>query len=503
MSKCDISIRFDRADRTFAGGDPVTGHVTIQVNEDVNCKGIRLWHQWKTHGRGNAAYGPKETIELAPAGPLVAGETLNFPFSLTAPLHPVTYRGHHINVDHYVGVEVDVPWAFNPKAHEEYILNGGEPPPEFAGSRGAVISLEKPAAQAGLILSLILGTILVGLAVALLFVAAFLLPIILIIAAIVWLRRTAVYRRLGEVELTMPHVIVAPGEDWPLRLRFQPRKQFRINGISVKLLCRESATSGSGTSATTHTHKVLEQKIELRPAGLLEPDTPVDQSFSLSFPVTSAYSFKASDNKIEWTAEVRIDIPRFPDWSKSQALQVVPRAFLKNLSHESGTVAGGAQMGNATRKRDVSHAANPSPAILPPVELPPRWEETNAPSEPRAAAEVGSLEELAGQLAAVSQHGHARADIAAAAQGLPFEATLTVDRVNSSLGVLSSQPGYEDGKTVIGTIAGTNQAIQVATPASLNATLDRLRRGDTWELNLTIEGWDTLYNRLISRQNEQ
>ena len=505
MSKCDLSLRFDREDRTYAGGETVTGRAVIRVNEDVTCKGIRLTHQWKTHGRGNTDAGPKETIELAPAGPLVSGETLDFPFSLTSPTHPLTYRGNLINVDHYVMVEVDVPWAFNPKLQEEYILRAGKPPGEFAGTRSAVISLAAKPQKLGPIGTVIVFAVLAVILIMLSAVAMFLLPIILIVVGYFWVRSRALASRLGEVQLTMPHVVVAPGEDWPVRIQFHPRKQFRINGIFLKLLGKESAKSGSGTKSTTHTHPILEHKVEIRPAGMIEADVPVDEKLSIVFPETSAYTLEASDNKIEWTAEVRIDIPRFPDWSKSQTLQVVPVEFVQNLSATTTTTPDAAA-GDFTE----TPAAIPTPPPIPVMNRHESQRDTTIRDEaddrstaPAERAVPQDLLELAAQLAAVSRHGHERGDIMASVLSQTFDATIIVDRVNSTLGVTVSQPGYEYGKTIVGTLEGTDQSIQVLTPKSLNDEIDDLRRGDIWPLQLCIEGWDSLFSRINARQVDE
>lgn len=523
MSKCEISLRFNREDRTYAGGELVTGRAVIRVNEDVTCKGITLTHQWKTHGRGNTATGPKETIELAPAGPLSAGETLDLPFSLTAATHPLTYHGNLINVDHYLSVEVNVPWAFNPKVQEEYILRAGAPPAEFSGTRGAVIFLAAKSQKLGPVGTVMVLALLAMFLIMLSIFALFLLPIILIVAGFFWMRRRALASRLGEVQLTMPHVVVAPGEDWPLRIQFHPRKQFRFNGIFLTLIGKEAATSGSGTKSTTHTHKVLEHKVEIRSADMLEADVAVDESFSLVFPDTSAYSLEAPDNKIDWTAEVRIDIPRFPDWKKTQTLQVVPVEFIQNLSATAATapdaddVAAGSPVLNQWEAPGLREAAAPDPAT--PLPLPAMNRAESLPAVNRAETQDDTddrdvpvpaernvpqdLLELAAQIAAVSRHGHARTDIMASVLGETFDATIVVDRVNSSLGVTTSHPGYEYGKTIIGTIEGTEQSIQVMTPKSLNDDVDDLRRGDTWPLQICIEGWDSLFSRINARQLDE
>ena len=110
MSKCDIRIEFKRKDRTYLGGETVTGRVFIRVNESVNSKGITLTNQWRTHGRGNVTSGPKNTTELEAAKSYLPGEEYEFPFSLQTVTDPVTYHGTLINVDHYVSGQMDVPW---------------------------------------------------------------------------------------------------------------------------------------------------------------------------------------------------------------------------------------------------------------------------------------------------------------------------------------------------------------------------------------------------------
>ena len=493
MSKCDIRIEFDRKDRTYLGGEAITGRVHIRVNEAVKSKGISLTHQWRTHGRGNVTLGPKEKTELEAARSYSPGEEHRLPFSIPSSTHPVTYHGTLINVDHYVSVQMDVPWAFNPKAEEEYLLTPGEPPQGFAGRRDVPITLQQtPAASpvvGKVILFIFLGVILAVVAA----FAIFLLPIILIVAGFFWFRSKALKNRLGEVQLSIPYIVVAPNEQWTARIQFQPRKQFRINSISLTLLGRELATSGSGTKSTTHRHTILEQKFAVRTSEVLTTGEQVSEEFTFAFPATHAYSLDLSDNKIQWTAEVRIDIPAFPDWSKSQPLQVVPATFLKNVTDAP------------TPKSPSDNASSFSP---PPVSFaPPKF--AVAPTEfdylgdtEDAANEDMSSDLLAlvASLNAASRHGSERGDIVANASGQIFDAAIIIDRVTSLMGSMTSDPRYEFGKSVTGTIEGTNQAVQIMTPESQNDEIDDLRRGDLWQTQIAITDFDSLYNRINARQ---
>lgn len=494
MSKCDIRIEFDRQDRTFSGGEAITGRVYVRVNEAVKSKGISLIHQWRTHGRGNVASGPKETIQLESARSYSAGEEHEFSFALTASTHPITYHGTLINVDHYVLVQMDVPWAFNPKAEEEYLLKPGVPPEGFGGSRHALITPKQNAATSSVVgkvfLFIFLGIILAAVAV----FAIFLLPIILIVAGFFWFRRKALANRLGEVKVSIPHVVVAPGEHWTARVQFQPRKQFRINSIGLTLLAREVATSGSGTKATTHNHTILEQKSAVRTNEMLTPGELVSEEFTLAFPSTEAFSLDLSDNKVQWTAEIRIDIPAFPDWSKKQPLQVVPASFLKNVTEAPGTSA------------DNTTSFSPAPTSFAPPKLAVAPEESDYIDDTTDAVgeNISSdLLSLVASLNAAPRHGSERGDIVANVAGQIFDAEITIDRVTSLMGSMASDPRYEYGKSVTGTIQGTNQSVQVLTPESQNDQIDDLRRGDVWETQIVIMDFDSLYSRINARQIDE
>ncbi len=499
MSKCDIRIEFDRDDRTYSGGETVAGRVFIRVNESVNSKGITLTHQWRTHGRGNVTSGPKEKIELETARSYSPGEEYEFPFSLTTATHPVTYHGTMINVDHYVSIQVDVPWSINPKAEEEYILVAGNPPEHFVGSRNEVIAPKPTTGKSSIIGKVILAVVFGVLLIAVSVFAFFLLPIILLIAGYFWFRKKALAMRLGEVQLSIPHVIVSPGEPWSASLQFQPRKQFRINSIGLTLLGKESATSGSGTTSTTYTHRILEQKFVGRANDMLTAGESVREEFTFDFPDTDAFSLELSDNKIQWTATIRIDIPAFPDWSKTQALQVVPTAFLKNLtdaaspsasSHAQQHTSRGPAIASGSATQNRSHGPSDGDELT-------IHESASTVSTGISATD---LLELVAELSAAPRHGNERPDIVSSASGTIFDAVVTVDRVISSMGTLNSDPRYEYGKSITGILKGTDQAIQIITPESLNESIDDLRRGDDWPVQIKLLDWDGLYNRINARQ---
>lgn len=478
MSKCDIEIRFDRSDRTWHGGETVSGEVMVRVNKDISCNGILLQHYWATHGRGNTDTGTKHDIRLCESQPLTAGEELRFPFEFSSELWPITYRGHYINVDHYVHVAVDVPWAIDPKHSEEFILLPGDCPEAFTGDRSEVIELQDDAGsntELGLIGKLLIGVILIVLLGVLFMFAAILLPVALIGGAIYWIRKKAIAGRLGDVEISTPVAIVGPGDSWPVGLAFTPKKTFRINEISAKVVAEESATSGSGTNSTTHKHKLYEEKQIIVPAGQLVAGEQFAEQLQIPLPDTEAWSLEASDNKVQWTVDVRIDIPRFPDWSHKATLQMIPAAFLQQeprSTEDVDTAGGTVPFDDPPATTDVADSVSDSPGR--------------------------TIFELVSEINSQDRYGNERSHVIEAAGDQPYQVSIIVDRISTTLGLTGElDPEYQQGRTVVGTIAGTEQEVQLFARQSQNAAIDAVARDEVWESRAVVQKWDSLYNRLV------
>ncbi len=476
MSKCDIDILFDKADRTYYGGDAVVGEVVIRVNQDISCKGIILKHYWSTHGKGNTRTGEMQTVRLCETQPLMAGEELRLPFEFLSELWPLTDRGTNINVDHYVHVAVDLPWAIDPKQSEEFIVLAGERPPQFTGDRSEVVELkadQKEAREASFIVKLILIPVAILLIGALLMFAAFLIPLAAIGGAIYWFRKKAISGRVGDVQIVAPAMVVCPNEEWPCTLSFTPRKTFRINEISVRLLVQEAATSGSGTSSTTYTHTLYDEKQVLRDAGQLISGSPFHEQIRIPLPDTDAWSLTIDDNKLTWVMDVRIDIPRWPDWSEKFTLQMLPSKFLSDTAPsqtEDLEIADEAiQKSNGSTTAGLSQAQRRS-----------------------------SLFELLSAINSSDRFGNERSQVVAASEGQVFDVAIIVDRVSTTLGMNDELTrSHRQGRTILGTIAGTKQEVQLFAQQLNNSRVDAIARDEVWECKATVQKWDTLYNRLV------
>ncbi len=502
MSRCDIHIAFDRDDRTYRGGERVSGMVTIRAHEDFRCNGILLQHYWKTHGRGNVDSGTRQEIRLQEAWSFSAGDEREFPFEFDSERWPLTYRGHFVNVDHVVQVSLDIPWARDSRHEEDFIVLPGDIPEQFRGDRTESADLQdavakKPASSGGLVAKVLLGLLVLIIAGLLIVLFTMLLPIFIVVGIVTWLRRTAVRRRLGEVECRAPVVKVGPEEPWRFHLAFTPRRSFRINEISARLLVQEVAVSGSGTNKTTHRHTLYDDKVILEPSGFLTAGESFSRSSALNLPDTQAWSIKTDDNSIEWTVDVRIDIPWYPDWSKKFELQMLPPAFLSPLPDGSA---------DTTLPPDPSDTPAPSGAASDPSDN----SRTGSDREPLSSSADSAVDavdrqsvpatifELVSAIQAADRYGSERSRIADSVAGMEFDVPILIDRVSSTLGLSDAvDPDHRDGRTITGTIAGTEQDVQLFTRAASADDADALTRGDVWEARVHVRKWDSLYSRLV------
>lgn len=120
MAKCQIKIQTPGNQRIYKLGDKVKGEVLVAVNDTCRCKGLVLTHYWKTHGRGDRDTRQVRSLTLF-QGTWQSG-VKRYPFELPLDkIIPPSYKGKYVNLDHYLKVTADIPWAIDPK-HEIDII---------------------------------------------------------------------------------------------------------------------------------------------------------------------------------------------------------------------------------------------------------------------------------------------------------------------------------------------------------------------------------------------
>lgn len=341
MSKLDLSIEFGRPERVYAPGEIVTGDVIVSANKDVDCRDLVLSHRWETHGKGNK-HKDKETTHSLFTGPWRAGETYRYAFQFPAPEGPPTYHGRHLNIDHYVVVRADIPWSIDAKAREDWLL---APNPEALSAPRAenadfVEKCFRPLSTRtmwwGIVLLVVLGCVPVAFLCFAIFkgvqgvpglamgqIVAIILPFsLLVVGAGVYIAKSR--RMFAEIVMRLTPRHLRPGETLDLRMQGATLKPLKAERITATLRGAEICVSGSGTNQVTHVHKLHEQDIELARDVHLSPSEAFHYVCLLEIPATNGYSFRAPDNKLVWSVEVRFHVPRSPDWKRELEFIVTP-----------------------------------------------------------------------------------------------------------------------------------------------------------------------------------
>lgn len=508
MSKCDLQIVFDRANRTFRPGEEVSGTVHVRVNRDVRCDGLVIEHFWQTHGSGNTATGPKQT-NVVFQGDWRAGEAFSYPFRFPVPDGPPTYHGHHLNVDHYIHARVDVPWAIDPRHKEEYLLLPGQ---REHGNLSPAHHRQHKNKQQILKLGLPVGLamILAGL---LCFPFGLLLIPIALIVLFASLRKSLAEKRIGKVELRWGSLCVAPGGQVHLGLSFTPRKSTTLHGITAKLAAVEQCVSGSGTNKTTHTHKVHEHTVTLAGQGQLVAGEPIQLDTAVPIPQTNAFSFSASDNNLTWSVEVRIDVPIWPDWTQTRVLTLRPvlAAEVVEKGPDPPPLPPLDPWQPATEPETTAalpaeaptfDAEDPEPAGLQtPIEG--VSDATPAAAEPprpaRRPAVDSVLKEVVSRLGSASRYGSERDQIIREYAHESLPCSIEIDGIERTYS-FDAEERFGNGRTVTGVLGGTDCEVSLLLPEQRNEELDSLGPGDTLRAVCRLIKWNNIYDRLEIRE---
>jgi hypothetical protein len=181
-----------------------------------------------------------------------------------------------------------------------------------------------------------------------------------------------------------------------------------------------------------------------------------------------------ADNKLQWTVDVRIDIPRFPDWSQKTTLQMIPASFLQDVS--------------------TNTVPSDSSAPIPFEEVSDLSGDSTAVDE----AAPATVFELISAIKNADRYGNERTQVISAAGGRTFGISLIVDRISTTLGFAERVGSeHQQGRTILGKLAGTHQDVQLFTRQHDNAAVDAVARDEVWESQAIVDKWDSLYNRLV------
>lgn len=350
MASSRLQLELERANLTFRPQETIRGRVLVHASDACRCDKLTIALQWRTHGKGNVAKGSAQTLVLF-VGEWQAGASHAYPFELTAPAGPCTYRGSLLNVDWYLTARADVPWAFDPKVETELLLQPWtEPQPPPTGPQGyraapaapsapydfgpeAVLPEQALARQAGgsRVVAVVGLLLLVGAAIAFVSGASPAGVMLLIFAAFPlgsygwkWLAR----RSLGGT----PRICIEPptveaGQRLDVTVSFAPTKTTVLESAQAVLTAAEIVVRGSGTDKQTFTHQLhAEPRLLAEPGRTIGSFEHTELSASFLVPAGAPPTFAASDNQLRWSIEVTVDAQGAPAWKQDVPFLVRPGA---------------------------------------------------------------------------------------------------------------------------------------------------------------------------------
>lgn len=346
MADCDIRIVFDRDEPAYKAGEEVTGRVIVEVNEETTCDVLELSMYWETHGMGTQNSG--EMISLSPLArneQWRPGKTYEYEFSFEAPPGPTTYHGNLLNVDWYLYVNADIPWAFDPSCETEFLVQpgdlqkynvgseeietkkaftgesvGGTIGKIFLGVMGLVFILSLP----GLYMYGVIGEEWSGLSLMALFVVMLLIGSGFVFVAI---RNTLAQMKIGDVKAGLSELEVGPGEEISFGMEFTPDSQVELHEIRISAECDEWVRYSSGTNTHSRSKTVWETEFvpEEYSNTTFQSGETVRLADSISLPEDAPCSFSAPRNKVRWKLEIHVDIASWPDWKDASYFIVTPQ----------------------------------------------------------------------------------------------------------------------------------------------------------------------------------
>ncbi|QDT08717.1 sporulation protein [Planctomycetes bacterium K23_9] len=467
MAKCDLSIELDDPQALHAGGSTISGVVRVRVDKNVETKGLVVTSGWATHGRGNVTSGVFNSKTLF-TGEWRSGDTPEYRFELPVGSWPPSYHGNYLNIDHNITAQAKIAWAFDPKASQTFLMRptGG---PESAAWKDPAASSNKLGCVLFSIFSIVFCVVFFGGMIAaggpsIVFLAIAIVP--LLVGLGYGFKVLLPRYLLGNVECSLSPNQVSPGEEVKGELVFKPRKTVSINAIKLTFQASERVVSGSGSNRKTHTNVFFEKEQTLVGETTLQPGQEKRVPLAVQLPGDAPYSVDLTDNDLIWNVLIRIDIPRWPDWTKNIAIAVVPSGKpMQPAAASAGTVA------EATSQAvsPVGQEAEVSPSGITFTETAQHFWELRNDRE--------SVMELAG-----------------AVSGLTFDIDAFVERRLLYSG--DDDPHvFKDGYAVWAHFTEPPLPMVLYVPHDLADEFEQIGR-DLWKGRGTIVGWDAQHRRL-------
>lgn len=337
MDGCRLELRLERGDPRFRPGEVVRGVVRVEaLRRALHCRRLRVGLRWETAGKGRRDAGDvgRGTVHQ---GELVPGEPVDAAFELRVPAGPPSHDGDLIRLGWSVAAEADLRDGASAHAATEI-----EVLPAPAEERGGVeAETVEPAPGDRRFLQVLGAAFVLGGALSLLdelgawfgesggalgslaripFGALFLL---VGLAVLLYAHRKGVGEaRLGPVAVEHGAGTFAPGEAVPLRLAFTPRRELRLAGVDLQLVCVERARFGSDADEDYREKELARQSVEAARAATLPAGRELRAEAAFVVPEGAPASWDTPHNEVDWFLRARVRLGALADWERRWPIEV-------------------------------------------------------------------------------------------------------------------------------------------------------------------------------------
>ena len=127
---------------------------------------------------------------------------------------------------------------------------------------------------------------------------------------------------IGVTFIEMSAHPLVPGSRYDFLLHQAGR--LRVNKLEAVLVCRERAQYQQGTDTRTEDRIVFEQSLFVSKDFEVHHHKPFETKESFEVPEGAMHSFVADNNEVSWSIEVRGDVARWPDFTRTFPVIVHP-----------------------------------------------------------------------------------------------------------------------------------------------------------------------------------
>ena len=329
-----LSIILDKPDKTYEGGETITGQVKVTVAEKIQaaalvlvlyCKGFS-----KAENINRTIQKEKEELKLF-TGSWMPGEHI-YPFEFVAPSGPRTYKGHVFDVTWHLGAKVRSSQGKDITAEAEITLLPGKKIPHGDKAIDSKEVVHKQSAKnlVGCFSFSLIPTF-AGIYIAWIALSAEqvdmdlffwgMIPMILGVALLfLVIYQTLVNKRIKKVEVRLRSSQASPGEKIPFSIIFEANIPFEIDKVSATLRGNEVLDffrSSSNKKYLKHllfenrqelplTVKKVPTKVPIR----IEGEVLIPDGVPCSIDLMELHNEMA----IKWEIEFVIEMKKWPDW---------------------------------------------------------------------------------------------------------------------------------------------------------------------------------------------